>query len=186
MESKAGFSTRTSAYLMAAGGCLLLIECVMIVCDLVTVELPDHKIDTLSIALSTAAWIFLLAGFIHLFRMKFLGRRNNLLWIPISGLLFYVLGCVFILLDIWSLIFIVPIGLLLTASGTTVVGIFRLRMKLMKGWSGLSFVVAGLYPFLFMFPIVAIYGSPNYSVNYLWGLPWVITGYSLYRNRLNY
>lgn len=182
MESKAGFSIRTPGYLLAAGGCLLLIEFVLIVCDLVTVELPDHKIDRFSILLSTAAWIFLLAAFIHLYRMNFLGRRNSLLWIPVSGLVFYILGCVFIMLDLWSLIFIVPIGLLLTASGTTVIGIFTIKMKLMKG--GGWFVLAGLYPFLFMFPIVAIYGSPDYSVNYLWGLPWVLTGYSLDRNKL--
>jgi hypothetical protein len=173
---------KKAGYLISSGGFMLVLEFILILCDYVTVELPDHKIDTLSITLSIAAWVFLLAGFVRLYKINFLNNKNKLLWISISGLVFYVLGCLFIMLELWNFILIVPVGLLLTASGTIVIGLYIIFMNLLRRWHKLTFLLAGLYPFVFMFPIVAICGSPNYLVNYLWGVPWIIAGYSLHRN----
>ncbi len=155
-------------------------EFTLIQSDLVVVELPDHRVDALSMGLTVAAWIFLFLGLRRLAAAALPERQRKLLRIPMAGLGLYTLGCLAIVLEQWRFLFIVPLGLLLTAAGMVIVGVGVIRRKVWPGWQAFTLVLVGLYPFLGMFPVVALYGAPNYSVNYFWGVPWLLLGYSLY------
>ncbi|WP_128544515.1 hypothetical protein [Larkinella soli] len=112
---------------------MLLIECILLMLNLVVVELPDRRIDSLSLSLSIAAWIFLLLGLWALSTARVLPQQK-VFWIPLTGLLFYCLGCLAIALELWNLVYIVPVGLLLTAGGMLLLGIAAIRSKAWKGW----------------------------------------------------
>jgi hypothetical protein len=166
---------QSGLYIMA-GGLMLVIEFILLQFNLVVVELPDRRIDTLSIALAIAAWILLLAGVKILSASGLLQHKRKLFWIPITGLVLYTLGCFAIVFEQWTLIIVVPLGLLLTATGMLVLGGVLLKEKTGPGRVSVALLLVGLYPFLCMFPIVAFTGAPNYSVNYFWGVLWVILG----------
>ena len=158
------------------GGAMLIIEFLLIQLNLVTVELSDRKIDLVSICMAILAWTSLFIGLTILCRMETFYKNRKVFYVSLTGLALYTIGCLAILFKQWTLIYIVPAGLLLTALGMIIVGIAVRKIETLTFIGYLSFAV-GLYPFLFMFPIVAIKGAPNYSVNYFWGFIWSLLGF---------
>lgn len=166
-----------------AGAIILLIQFVLIQLKVIILELPDHKINYPTIWLAIASWLCFFVGLKILSTMATFSNLKKPLYVSLTGLALYTIGCVTILLQLWSLIYIVPAGLFFTALGLVITGIVAIRQKAVIGFNRFAFLAAGLYPFLFMFPIVAFTGSPNYSVNYFWGCAWLGLGIAIHRSR---
>lgn len=82
---------------------------------------------------------------------------------------------VFVLVEIHSLILgelspLFPIAPLSSAVGILLTGIAVLRAKQWQGWTRWMPFLTGIYPFLFMFPFLFIYGQPSDYAIGLWGL----------------
>ena len=65
---------------------------------------------------------------------------------------------------------LLAVGALVSAVGMTLTGIAVLVANQWHGWTRWMPFLAGLYPFLFMFPILFIYGEPNSYTIAIWGL----------------
>jgi len=65
---------------------------------------------------------------------------------------------------------LVAVGAFVSAVGMILTGIAVLLAKQWHGWTRWMPFLAGLYPFLFMFPILFIYGEPNMYAIAAWGL----------------
>ena len=74
---------------------------------------------------------------------------------------------------------LLPLGALITAVGMTLVGIAVLRAKRWGGWRRLAPLLAGIYPFVAMFPLIFITSEPSILAIAGWGMPWVLLGYAL-------
>jgi hypothetical protein len=101
--------------------------------------------------------------------------RKISLFIPVIGSVSYQVGAITNYFGEPVIIFY-PLGALLTAIGMTVVGIQVIIAKQLKRWKRFTPLLVGLYPFIVMFPIVMITGSPSIYAIMLWGLPWIIVG----------
>jgi hypothetical protein len=76
---------------------------------------------------------------------------------------------------------ILPIGAMLTAVGMTLFGIAVARAHRWEGWLRLSPLAMGVYPFLFMFPLVAVGMAPDASIA-IWALPTAGVGAAIARS----
>jgi hypothetical protein len=74
---------------------------------------------------------------------------------------------------------LLPLGALITAVGMTLVGIAVLRARRWEGWQRFTPLLAGLYPFVAMFPLIAVRDEPSMIAITVWGLPWLLLGYAL-------
>jgi hypothetical protein len=70
---------------------------------------------------------------------------------------------------------ILPIGALLTAIGMTIAGVAVVREVRWEGWRRFTPLAMGLFPFAFMFPLVAT-GAPPETAIALWALPTIVIG----------
>ena len=173
---KSRMTARTAGFFIIAGALTLLFEAARIFYGTATLALSDRRIDKQSIWLAVGTWILLFTGrYISLSLYAKLEKRFVL--ISLAGLFCYTIGSIMIALDYWGLIYIVPLGLLITSIGLVIEGIWILRTTSMKTWLNLAPALTGLYPLLLMFPTVVIYGHPNYLTNYLWGLAWLLLGF---------
>ena len=75
---------------------------------------------------------------------------------------------------------LLPLGALTTGLGMTLVGIAVLRAKRWRGWQRFTPLLAGIYPFVAMFPILLVTGEPNMLAITGWGLPWLLLGYAIW------
>lgn len=75
---------------------------------------------------------------------------------------------------------LLPLGALVTAVGMTLVGISVLRAKRWGGWQRHTPLLAGLYPFVAMFPFIFITNEPSMLAIAIWGLPWLLLGYAIW------
>jgi len=73
---------------------------------------------------------------------------------------------------------LIPLGALLTAVSMTAYGIIVLRRHHTTGPGRWSFLVMGMYPFVVMFPVLAITGDPSSVLIALWGLPAAFIGFA--------
>jgi hypothetical protein len=90
----------------------------------------------------------------------------------------------FVAAEIHSLIIgydsdLLPLGALVTAVGMTLVGIAVLRAKRWGGWQRFAPLLAGVYPFVAMFPFIFVTGEPNELAIAGWGLLWILLGYAI-------
>ena len=74
---------------------------------------------------------------------------------------------------------LLPLGALTTAVGMTLVGVAVLRAKRWGGWQRFTPLLAGIYPFVAMFPFFVITGEPNVLAIAGWGLLWLLLGYAI-------
>lgn len=74
----------------------------------------------------------------------------------------------------------VPLGALVTGLGMLLVGIATVRARRWGGWHRIMPLLTGLYPFVAMFPILAITGEPPAPMIALWGLLWLLLGLALH------
>ncbi len=91
----------------------------------------------------------------------------------------------FVAAEVHSLIigeesFLLPVGALVTAVGMTLVGVAVLRAKRWSGWQRFAPLLAGVYPFVAMFPFIFITNEPSMLAIAAWGLPWLLLGYAIY------
>ncbi len=77
---------------------------------------------------------------------------------------------------------LLPLGALITAVGMTLVGIAVLRAKRWGGWQRYTPLLAGIYPFVAMFPFIFITEEPSQLAITGWGLLWVLLGYAIWTN----
>ena len=75
---------------------------------------------------------------------------------------------------------LLPLGPLITAVGMTLVGVAVLRAKHWRGWQRFTPLLAGIYPFVAMFPFIFITGEPNILAIAGWGLTWLLLGYAMW------
>ncbi|MGH3087382.1 MAG: hypothetical protein ACRDSJ_08700 [Rubrobacteraceae bacterium] len=75
---------------------------------------------------------------------------------------------------------LLPLGAMITAVGMTLVGVAVLRARRWEGWRKFTPLVAGVYPFVGMFPFIFIANEPNILAIAVWGLAWLALGYALY------
>jgi hypothetical protein len=73
----------------------------------------------------------------------------------------------------------VPLGALLTGVGMVLVGIAVLRARRWDGWQRFLPMLAGVYPFVAMFPLFAVMGEPPVILIALWGIVWLFLGIAL-------
>ena len=74
---------------------------------------------------------------------------------------------------------LVPLGALLTGVGMVLAGIAVVRARRWAGWRRYVPLAAGLYPFVAMFPVLALTGTPPGPAIALWGLLWLLLGLAL-------
>ena len=75
---------------------------------------------------------------------------------------------------------LLPLGALVTAVGMTLVGVTVLRAKRWEGWQRFTPLLAGIYPFVAMFPFIFITEEPSMLAITGWGLLWVLLGYAMW------
>lgn len=75
---------------------------------------------------------------------------------------------------------LLPLGALVTAVGMTLVGVAVLRANRWRGWQRYTPLLAGVYPFIAMFPLIFVTNEPSMLAITIWGLPWLLLGYALY------
>jgi hypothetical protein len=78
---------------------------------------------------------------------------------------------------------LIPFGALLTAISLTTYAVVVLRRHQLAGPLRWALLALGLYPFVAMFPALAITGEPNYLLIGLWGIPAVLVGSSIRTGR---
>jgi lysylphosphatidylglycerol synthetase-like protein (DUF2156 family) len=100
------------------------------------------------------------------------------LFLPALGSLSYLAGIISLLTGKPIILFF-PLGALLIGLGMLIVGIQVARAGTLKQWKRFTPLLVGLYPFVVMFPIVIITGSPSIIAIMLWGIPWKIMGCTL-------
>ncbi len=74
---------------------------------------------------------------------------------------------------------LLPLSAFLTAVGMLLVGVAVLRAKHWEGWKRFTPLLCGLYPFLAMFPLIAITSAPNAWTIAAWGVLWALLGLAL-------
>jgi hypothetical protein len=123
-----------------------------------------------------AAWIvvhvLVLVGLVGLIRScppaETLSRRG--LTVALVGRIGFLVAEIVAMAVADDEIALFPVAALLTAAGMIAGGVGSLRANRWGPWSGFAPLVMGVYPFIAMFPLVAITGErPNISVS-LWGL----------------
>lgn len=74
---------------------------------------------------------------------------------------------------------LIPLGALVSAFGMLLTGIAVLVANQWRGWTRWIPFLAGLYPWLFMFPFLFIYGEPNFYAISGWGLARIALGLAI-------
>jgi len=74
---------------------------------------------------------------------------------------------------------LLPLGALTTGMGMVVVGFAAMRARRWSGWHRPMPLLAGLYPFIAMFPILAATGQPPELTIALWGVLWLLLGLAM-------
>jgi hypothetical protein len=72
-----------------------------------------------------------------------------------------------------------PLGALLTGVGMVLVGIAVLRARRWDDWHRYLPLLAGIYPFVAMFPLIAVMSEPPVLSIALWGIVWLLLGLAL-------
>ena len=104
-------------------------------------------------------------------------RKFSLL-IPVLGSLSYLAGVISFFTG-KPIIILFPTGALLIGLGMLIIGIQVIISGKLRQWKRFMPLLVGIYPFIIMFPIVIITGSPSLHAILLWGIPWKIMGCTL-------
>ena len=126
-----------------------------------------------------------MSGLYVLFITNATGRSSiskGILAIPFLGQLCYMATA---LLPNQTAMTLLPIplpqvGAILNALGMVLVGVAVLRAGIWPGWPRLLPLLTGLYPFLVMFPVLAITGHPPRILIGMWGMVWAFFGYGIH------
>lgn len=77
---------------------------------------------------------------------------------------------------------LLALGALITAVGMTLVGVAVLRARRWGGWERFTPLLAGVYPFVVMYPFIFITDEPSQLAITGCGLPWLLLGYAIWTN----
>ena len=97
------------------------------------------------------------------------GSKRRLLFVPMAGATCYILS-------VWLLLPFAPIGAFLNGLGMIMVGIASLKANIWTDWKRYVPLVVGIFPFLFMFPLVILTGARPAAMIGLWGFLWMGLG----------
>ena len=95
-----------------------------------------------------------------------LGKRRSLLFVQMAGGISY-------LLCTWIVLPFAPLGAFLNGLGMILVGYASLKVNIWTDWKRYAPLVVGLFPFVFMFPLVILTGARPAAVIGLWGFAWL-------------
>lgn len=104
------------------------------------------------------------------------GTRRSFFFVTIAGTISYNLAA------IMPLPF-APLGALLCALGMILVGIAVLRNRVWTGWKRFTPLLVGIYPFVFMFPVVILTGTRPPVMIGFWGFTWILLGIAIWFRR---
>ncbi|MEI7582604.1 hypothetical protein [Runella sp.] len=140
--------------------------------------LIDDKLPlTLKFWVLTISTIFLFIGAYSLWKVgepTGFGTKRNFLFVSMAGAVSYFLGG-------WMPLPFAPLGAFLSGLGMILVGIASLKTKIWSGWKRYIPLIAGCFPFLFMFPLVILTGARPAPVIGLWGIPWIALGIAVWQ-----
>ncbi len=126
-----------------------------------------------------AADVLLAVGLLGLFVLRPHGSSRAAtvaLALALAGRFAFAAGEVFSIVDGNVEGPLIPLAAMVTAVSMTVYGIVVLRRDRVTGPGRWSFVGMGLYPFVAMFPVLAITGEPSAVLIAGWGVPAALIG----------
>ncbi len=91
---------------------------------------------------------------------------------------FYVLmvGATCAFLSTWFILPFAPLGAIFNGIGMVLVGIASLKARIWAGWRRYAPLIVGCFPFIFMFPLVILFGQRQPVMIGLWSIPWALLG----------
>ncbi len=95
------------------------------------------------------------------------GKRRSLLFVQMAGGISYIVAT-------WILLPFAPIGAFLNGFGMILVGYASIKANVWTGWKPYTPLIVGLFPFLFMFPLVILTGARPAAIIGLWGFAWIL------------
>jgi len=98
-----------------------------------------------------------------------IGPKRTLLIVPMAGALSYLLA-------VWILLPFAPMGAFLNGLGMILVGYASIKAAIWTDWKRYTPLIAGLFPFVFMFPLRFLTGARPAAVIGLWGFAWILLG----------
>ncbi|WP_310559905.1 hypothetical protein [Flavobacterium sp.] len=104
------------------------------------------------------------------------GTKRNFFFVTMAGTISYNLAARMP----WPC---TPIGALLCSLGMILVGIAVLKNRMWTGWQRFTPLLVGLYPFIFMFPILVFTGTRPPVMIGLWGFTWILLGIAIWLRR---
>jgi hypothetical protein len=97
------------------------------------------------------------------------GPKRTLLIVPMAGASCYLLA-------VWVLLPFAPLGAFLNGLGMLLVGYASIKATIWTGWKRYTPLIAGLFPFVFMFPLRFLTGARPAAVIGFWGFAWILLG----------
>ena len=107
-----------------------------------------------------------------------LGRFG--LGLALLGRALFVLAEVQVFIEVEDYTPLLTLGAMVTAIGMLIAGVAVLRAGCWASWRRFTPLVAGLYPFLTMFPLFAATGERPTVMVALWGVPWLLVGIAIH------
>lgn len=97
------------------------------------------------------------------------GKKRALLFVPLAG------GVSYLIAGIMPLPF-APLGAFLNGLGMILVGYASIKANVWTGWKRYAPLVVGIFPFVFMFPLLILTGARPATMIGFWGFPWMVLG----------
>ncbi|MEO7044715.1 MAG: hypothetical protein ABI091_05360 [Ferruginibacter sp.] len=132
--------------------------------DIMGVIMTEWYQPVTSIALFIGAYCFWKTG-----EPTGSGPKKKFLFLSMAGGISYFIGIAFMFP-------FTPLGALLSASGMLAVGIVCLKAGIWTGWKRFTPLIAGLFPFIFMYPLLIITKHRPAFIIGFWGIPWMLLG----------
>jgi hypothetical protein len=89
-----------------------------------------------------------------------------------------IIGTICHIISLKILVPFAPLGSLLYAIGFIIIGIISIKAKIWNNWQRFTPLIIGLFPFIMMYPLLIITGNPPHHIIPLWGIAFLIFGFS--------
>ena len=99
------------------------------------------------------------------------GSNRNFIFVSFAGAVCYFLSN-------WLILPFAPLGAFLNALGMILISFAGFKTKIWLGWKRYTPLLAGIFPFIFMFPLVIITKNRPAFIIGFWGIPWILLGIS--------
>ena len=98
-------------------------------------------------------------------------NRRKLFLIPVIGTICHILS-------LKILVPFAPLGSFLYAAGFIIIGVTSIKVKIWDSWKRFTPLFIGLFPFVMMYPLLVITGNPPHHIIPLWGIAFLLFGFS--------